>query len=166
MEKYNIKHLMITFIAMRRKRLITLERRDYFCEGKSAYYKISLNDDFESLLEDIQRGKQPKDEVSTYFLPKLTGRDIKLVANNDPEYLKTFRHEHPDVDEAEMKISESDSKFCHTHCERRTFTIEHTAGQSWSDGADERPFFDWSKMPPVEDLINKAPSPPLAIEYK
>ena len=62
---------MITFIAMRRKRLITLERRDYFCEGKSAYYKLSLNDDFESLLEDIQRGKQPKDEVSTYFFTKI-----------------------------------------------------------------------------------------------
>ena len=63
-------------------------------------------------------------KVITYFLPKLTEEELELVERRDTSYLDTFTYSNPDVEEAEMMLSESDSKYVHEFCRRNTFVIE------------------------------------------
>ena len=53
--------------------------------------KDSVNDDLESLFEDLRLGKEPDEEVLTYFLPKLTEEEMKSVNEKDATYFETFR---------------------------------------------------------------------------
>ena len=130
MKKYKIKKVMVTIIYMWRHKLITKERMEKFCKGEDVWRKDSVNDDLESLFEDLRLGKEPDEYVFTYFLPKLTEEEMKLVEQKDKNYLQTFIDgyfaRNPDVPEAEMLLSESDSKFLKGHGYRKTFTIECT----------------------------------------
>ena len=121
---------MVTTIFMYRKDLITKEKMENYCKGNDDFSKLSVNDDLESLFEDIRLGEEPDDEVWTYFLPKLTKEELKLVEIKDASYLETFEWPNPDVSEAEMKLSESDSKFVRGIGWRKTFTIEYSSSQS------------------------------------
>ena len=100
------------------------EKKNQYCLGKDYVLRESVNDDFESLLESISIGIEPENFAKTYFLPKLTEEEMKLVERKNPNYLKTFTIENSDVNEAEMNKSESDDKFCLSVCERKTFTFE------------------------------------------
>lgn len=112
---------MVTSIGMQRRCLITNEKRDDYCAGKQSEVE-SVTDDLEYLLQDIRLNQQPDDSVWTYFLPKLTEEEMELVKRKDDDYLKIFTyHKLADVREADMKMSESDSKFCYTYCFRKTF---------------------------------------------
>ena len=79
--------------------------------------------------------------VKSYCLPKLTNTELKLMKMKDKDYLKTFSNscllkhpvykdgldnENPDVDETEMKLSESKSKFVLVECYRWTFIMTMT----------------------------------------
>ena len=56
---------------------------------------------------------------------------MRLVDRKDTRYLETFINSaDPDVNEAEMKLSESDSKFLHGWGSRRTFTIKNKSYNS------------------------------------
>ena len=124
MKKKNIKKVMVTMINMLRRNLITKESMENFCNGKE-YEKDSVNDDLENLFNDIQLGKEPDDDVWTYFLPKLTRKELGLVERKDYDFMNTFDFEmDADVDKAEMMLSESDSKFVHGYGLRRTLTIK------------------------------------------
>ena len=125
-KKHKIKRsVMVTMIDMTRFNLITKENMENYCKGKDDDVKESVNEDLESLFEDIRVGKEPDEDVSTYFLPKLTEEELKLVDRKDPNYLETFFNKtNADVEEAEMKLSESNSKFVRAQCYRRTFTIK------------------------------------------
>ena len=118
---------MVTIIHMKRRNLITKEAMEKYCKGKEISYisgktiKDSVNDDLESFFEDLRLGKEPKKEVYTYFLPKLTEEEMELVEKKDTSYLKTFYL--GDMKEKREKI-QSDSKFIQGRCVRRTFTIE------------------------------------------
>ena len=94
----------------------------------------SVNDDLESFFEDLRLGKEPDEKVYTYFLPKLTEEEMELVEQKETNYLKTFSEGflggNPDVPEAEMLLSESDSKFLKGFGYRRTFTIENSSEQN------------------------------------
>jgi len=129
MKKYKLKSVMVTTIVMSRQNLITREKMENYCKGNDEESKLSVNDDLESLFEDIRLGKEPDDGALTYFLPKLTKKELELVKIKDANYLKTFtyriQHLNPDVNEAEMKLSVSDSKFVDGWCWRKTFTIEN-----------------------------------------
>ena len=128
-EKYNLKKVMVTQLNMWRKRLITKEQMENFYKGKDKYTgrKISLNDDLESLFEDIQLGREPDDFVNTYFLPKLTEQELKLVERKDYNFMHTFEWMmNSDVKKTEMAASESDSKFLEGRGKRKTYTIKHT----------------------------------------
>ena len=95
-----------------------------YCKGEEGL-KHSVNDDLESLFEDLRLGKEPDELVDTYFLPKLTEKEMELVERKDSTYLQTFQRSWKiDVGEAEMKLSESDSKFLQGVGRRRTFTME------------------------------------------
>ena len=96
------------------------------------YEKGSVNDDLESLFENIRLGKKLNELVETYFLPKLTEEELKLVERADRKYFQTlsewvFNEENPDVDKTEMMLSESDSKYVRGVSERKTFVIENSS---------------------------------------
>ena len=104
--------------------LITKEAMEKYTKGEE-YQKDSVNDDLESLFEDLRLGKEPDELVDTYFLPKLTEKEMELVERKDSTYLQTFQRSWKiDVGEAEMKLSKSDSKFLQGVGRRRTFTME------------------------------------------
>ena len=115
---------MITTIDMRRQNMITKEIMEKICQGKDKHRKISVNDDLESFLEDLRSGKEQDEIVSTYFLPKLTGKELELVERNDRSYLGTFQLPDPRVKKAEKRLSESDSRFVDGLSWRKTFTIK------------------------------------------
>ena len=129
MEKYKIKSVMVTIIHLERKKLITKEAMEEYCKGEEDE-KVSVNDDLESFFEDLRLGKEPDQSVFTYFLPKLTEEEMKLVERKDKSYFETFLQLFPDVKEAEMKLSESDSKFVQGRGYRSTFTIENESLQN------------------------------------
>ena len=125
MKKYNINKVLVTRISIFRKRLITKEKMENYCKGKEEE-KESVNDDLEKLFEDIQLGKEPNEVVPTYFLPKLTKKELALVERKDNDFMHTFDLlMNADVDKAEMMLSESDSKFVYGVGERKTFVIEN-----------------------------------------
>ena len=123
LKKYEIDSVMLTMISMWRLELITNEKRDSYTFGE--YPKILVNDDVESLFDGLRIGRQPHPTADSYFLPKLTDDEKELVEEKDPKFFATFvRSKNPDVSEAEMKLSESDSKFVKGWCRRKTFIIK------------------------------------------
>ena len=102
-----------------------------YCKGEeyipfqNETFKDSVNDDLESLFENIRLGKELNEEAWTYFLPKLTEEELELVERRDTSYLQTFWTSNPDVDETEMMLSESDSKYVYGRSWRKTFVIEN-----------------------------------------
>ena len=136
MEKYKIKSVMWTNIYMFRKKLITKEKVKKFCKGEYDV-KDSVNDDLETLFKDLRRGKTPKKLVDTYFLPKLTEEELKLVERRDTSYLQSLVLR-VFLEEAEMenKKSESDSRFILGYARRKTFTIANGSFQKNSNCCD------------------------------
>ena len=123
MKKYKIKPVMVTIIDMWRSRLITKEAMDNICKRQ-----VSVYDDLDSLFEDLRLGKQPLEHALTFFLPKLTEEELKAVERKDPTYLETLFHPLKNYAvklEAQMKLSESDSKFVKALGWRKTFTINN-----------------------------------------
>ena len=114
---------MVTSICMFRYNLITKETTEKYCKGEKDE-KYSVNDDLESFFEDLRLGKELDEWVETYFLPKLTEEEMELVEQKETNYLKTLLWPNPDVPEAEMLLSESDSKFLKGFGARQTFTID------------------------------------------
>ena len=130
MKKHKIKSAMVTRIYLLRQRLITKEKMEGYCKGEEDD-KDSVNDDLESLFENIRLGKESDDDVKTYFLPKLTEEELKLVERRDTTYFQTFSNSlNPDVDETEMMLSESDSKYVRAWARRKTFVIENSSENS------------------------------------
>ena len=127
MKKYNINKVMVTIIYMWRHRLITKEKMLDYCNGKDPWRNESVNDDLDSFFEDLRLGKEPDDmSHHTYFLPKLTEKELQLVEQKDSDFMDTFGSKmDADVGKAEMAASESESKYVFGRGWRETFTIEH-----------------------------------------
>ena len=123
---------MVTVIDLKRNNLITKEKMESLCKGEHRW-KDSVNDDLESFFENIRLGKELDEEVETYFLPKLTKEELELVERKNCSYLVTFLSmqdpldRNPDVDETEMMLSESDSKYIYALSNRMTFVIENSS---------------------------------------
>ena len=145
MKKFRINHVMVTWMFMIKKHLITKETRDRYYLGlgeritrlgERIDFKESINDSIETLLEDIRLGHQPNEILHLYFTPRLTEEEMQLIERKDPDYLRTFSSRNPDVNKASMKNSESDSKFCYTYCQRETKSYQlpnHENSQSQTD---------------------------------
>ena len=123
---------------MDRQRLITKESMEKCCKEKILKMqgedveigeKDSVNDDIESLFEYLRLGKERAGWIYTYFLPKLTDEEKRLVDRKDTSYLETFYFSDSCVYEA-MELSESDSKFVRGIGCRKTFTIKNTSYKS------------------------------------
>ena len=125
MKKHKIKSVMVTFICLRRWKVITKEEMESYCKGEEDR-KDSVNDDLESLFQNIRLGKELDERVDTYFLPKLTEEELELVERKNYSYFQSFIDNSPDVDENEMMLSESNSKYVYGVSSRKTFVIENS----------------------------------------
>ena len=127
----------MTSINMLRLDLTTKEGMEKYYKGEEGM-KDSVNDDLESFFDDLRFGKEPVEYVETYFLPKLTEEEIKLAEQRvfrDKLFTNYCYLDSPDSDarEAQIKHSESDSKFVRGFCYRRTFTFENLSLQNTSN---------------------------------
>ena len=130
MKKYKIKSWIFTIISMFKNRLVTKEvMADYYkgrFKDENDFDKASVHDDLETFFEGINLENDIESVVppplGMFCLPKLTEEELILVKNKDEEYLRGFGEFHgtgnPDVDEHEMKLSESKSKFAYCMCLR------------------------------------------------
>ena len=80
MKRQEIMSVMVTKINLCRSNLtcmygcITKAEMESYCKGEKSM-EDSVNDDLESLFEDLQLEKEPDEVANTYFLPKLTGKE-------------------------------------------------------------------------------------------
>ena len=146
MRKYGIQSSILTMLKMYRRNLVTKEKvkKAYKGELKNDEdwidYEGSINDDLERFFINLQNQKEVKYEnVVSFFTPKLTYEETKLVQEGNEDHLKSYldhlRGLNPDVDVEEMKKSDSKSKYVHGRCLRRTIPLT-------LDETDSEPSFD------------------------
>ena len=132
--KYEIPNVstIVTRLRMHRNNIITKERMEkyaekYFLVTRPTHkYYNSVNDDFDDFCQKYLRQKLLMNSITksswTYFMPKLTNKEMKLVEDKNHQFFKTFwQGQDADIDENEMKRSESKSKFMKFECNRETF---------------------------------------------
>ena len=134
MAKYNIQSAQFIALHGWRKVLVTKEfmadlyNGKFIEEGKGAEY--STNDDLESVFERLQSGEKIYREGElTFFMPKLTKKELQLVESKDHDHFMTYNEfystgSNPDVTKEEMAESESRSKFVFSQCGRVIFFLE------------------------------------------
>ena len=131
MRIYGIQSSILTMLDMARLNLVTKETVKKAAEGKLKNYEDwnnydgSINDDFEKFFTGLQNQKEVNTEyVQSFFTPKLTNEELKLVENRNIEHLETYwiylEGKNPDVGVEEMKKSNSKSKYVHGRCVRLT----------------------------------------------
>ena len=138
MKKYGMKSSILTGLDMWRRNLITKEKFKAAYEGKLTNdrylrnYEESINDDLESFFENLQEISCLEDvieeHVESFFLPKLTKEELKLVEENDSGFMSTLSENifgNADVDKDEMKKSDSTDKYLKGECYRETMILKH-----------------------------------------
>ena len=132
MKSYGIQSAVFTRVFMSRLNLVTKETVKKAYKGAMQndknwkYYQGSINDDLETFIINMQDQKSIKEEMAgSFFTPKLTEEEMKLVEVRNEEHLRTYSAHsvfqlNPDVDVDEMKRSNSRSKFVHARCIRMT----------------------------------------------
>ena len=77
-----------------------------------------------------------KSEAVSFFTPKLTDEELALVDERNQQHLDTYsKHydgKNPDVDDDEMKKSDSKSKYVHARCWRLTTQLTLEGDQKHS----------------------------------
>ena len=68
----------------------------------------------------MKLGQVADEKVQTFCFPKLTNKEMELVELKHQDHLASYGASPVDVDEAEMKLSDSKSKFVHKFCQRDT----------------------------------------------
>ena len=133
MPEYGIQTSILTTLTMYRRDLITQEESKQAAEGKLKNdpewedYDGSINDDLDSFINNLQNSNELKDEkVESFFLPKLTEEELKLVEEKNQEHIMSYMdglYGCPDVDVEEMKQSDSKDKYVHCECRRETLHL-------------------------------------------
>ena len=128
LSKYEIKSAMTTRVWMERRNIITKETMENYTKGiladANGWDSESVGDDLYSFFQRLQDKEEFDDQVRTYFLPKLTHEEMRLVEMQNENYLDLFVLGFgADVDEKEMDASESKAKFARVKCYRKTFMI-------------------------------------------
>ena len=93
MSKYGIQSSILTMLHFIRWNLITKEKAKSASKGKLKNEKswkneeLSVNDDFETILTNLQNAEEIEEEVVHSFLtPKLTNEELKLVERENQEH--------------------------------------------------------------------------------
>ena len=147
MRKHGVQSAMLTLMSLSRSHLVTKEKvkkaykesiiypQPSFSTGKMIKLEQSIHEDLETLFRnlqnqvDVKKVNVPIGCVHSYFFPMLTVKEKKLVESKNEEHLQTYsKHswygENPDVDPKEMALSDSKSKFVHSHCWRMTYPLK------------------------------------------
>ena len=138
MREYGIQSSILTMLRMERRNLITKEKSKQAAEGKLKNdrewkdYEGSINDDLDSFINNLQNSNEMGDEkVKSFFLPKLTKEELKLVEEKNEEHMMTYWFQiHADVDVEEMKKSDSKDKYLHSLCIRETVHLTLESNQT------------------------------------
>ena len=131
MKKYGIQSSTLTTLRILRINLMTKEKSKQAYEGKLKnefdwnVYDGSMIDDLESFVDNLQKisslEKIEEEYVVSFFLPKLTKEELKLVEHKNSGHMLTYWDRFDaDVDEEEMKKSDSKNKYVHGRCYRET----------------------------------------------
>ena len=129
MRKFGIQSSILTLLHMRRYRLVTKETAKKAAEGKLwKETSGSINDDLDRFFSDLQNQTEVKKErVLSFFTPKLTNEELRLVREGNREHLHTyvdsFNSKNPDVGAEEMQQSNSKSKYVYAYCCRYTYPL-------------------------------------------
>ena len=155
MEKYEMKSVILSMIDMWRWNLITKEKMEDIALNSTKLESSNLlipmrsrkkfglilgpilmpsksfNADIETFFEGLKVAKvSTHRQRVTYFLPKLTDEEHELIKNKDQQYFKSFYFStNPDVDENEMKRSQSESKFVFVESRRKTYILVNSLDQ-------------------------------------
>lgn len=132
MRIYGIHSATLTLIYKYRLNLITKEKMKQAYKGELINdenwknKKMCVNDDLETFFTNLLDRKEFKEDefVGSFFTPKLTKKELKLVDGKDKDFMSSFVAENPDVDPGEMKESDSRSKYIHYRCQRWTYYLK------------------------------------------
>ena len=102
--------------------------------------RYSVNDDLESLFKDLRLRKKPHKQVDTYFFPRLTEEELKLLEKRDT----TCQQRRQLIRSLCFRLmwdpdhfrNESDSRFIHGCARRKTYTIANGSLQKISNCCD------------------------------
>lgn len=153
MRNYKIKSAITTVLFMRRHELISKEKvkqkyifadpEEIKNEARDFKSEISVNDDLESLhtrVIDLHQTKKLSEEIFKSFLTqKLNSTELRLLDTRNKNYLKSFMDYNEsfaigaksyglikfnyDIDQIK-KSKDSRTKFAHSICTRRTFSLQ------------------------------------------
>ena len=110
MKKYNIGHVMMTMVHMWRDHLLTNKDMKHIYKERtlvqsltepsiSSPIQMSVHDDLESYLLKLMI-QELNDELEwTYFLPKLTPKEMRALEIQNNDFLQTFDRPNPDIRE-------------------------------------------------------------------
>ena len=155
MKKNEIEFLILTVLHNWREHIITKKEMKKYYDGKMEIdrglrigqnrYKESTLDDMESFIANILIGDVKEEDKYTFFLPKLSNEEVRLIEDQDIEYLNSFacyiKHlENPDVkyDESlslDMLEKESKTKFLRGGSRRKTIFLKPPLHKSQSPTA-------------------------------
>ena len=127
MKMHRIKSAVVTFVRMQQNDFITKQKMESFCRGKEKE-KYSVNDDLESLFQDLRLGKKQEKFCRTYFLPKLKEKEIALFETNNPMILETFYSpvHNPFYYQLYWLGLKNNFEFIEGLCSRSTITVENS----------------------------------------
>ena len=145
MRKYNIEQGMMTMVHMWRGHLVSnKDMKHIYKEGtlvrsltepsRRTKMEMSVHDDLESYLLKLMIQDESKDELNdelvwTYFLPKLTPKEMKLLKTQNFDFLKTFDRPNPDIlekmdNEERNQMKDTKSVFVFGGSIRRTVLLD------------------------------------------
>ena len=147
MREYGIQWSILTTLSMTRRKLITKEKSKQGAEEKLKDdpfwrdYKGSINDDLDSFVNSLQNSEEIDDDhVYSFFTPKLTKEELKLVEQKNNEHMMTYLYNliGADVDVEEMKKSDSKDKCVHSRCQRNTVFLTLESEQISSENISNK----------------------------
>ena len=125
---------MVSFIYIQKLKCVTKEAVDEKYEDESDSddrEDLTIGDDLDSFKMRILAQKFSKNSLGEYGEKKhsfqfslLTIDEKQKLEQKDSHFIQQFYTPNPDVPEAIMKISESNSKYVESECWRDTFCIE------------------------------------------
>ena len=165
MREYGIPSSILTTLCMLRRYLITQEKSKEAAEGKLKNVdgwkdcKGSINDDLDSFVNNLQNSEKIDNEaVDSFFTPKLTKDELKLVEQKNKEHMWTYDWKfYADVDVEEMKKSDSKDKYLHSFCHRITTYLSLESEQPSSENVSSKNFpEDLSGLYALQDLFENS----------
>ena len=136
---FEIRPSMVTMLRMMRNHVISKVRVDVFYYGPKhaalaeaiGIERQSINDDLQEFFKKILSGENVVEGVSSYFLPMMAEKDLRLVRTNNEDHLRSYfsyysdeDHEqtHPEID-FDRAAAYQDSSYVQVSCYRYTTMI-------------------------------------------